>query len=225
MLIQFKNVTLQREAKTVLSELNFAVSEPRVGILGPNGSGKSTLLRLINGLLIPQAGQIIVDDLDVRTNLAAVRRKVGFIFQNPDNQIILPVVREDIDFGIKKKIPEQRLRTERIEQSLHAVGATHLIDRVAHTLSGGEKQLVALAAVLAASPDILMFDEPTNQLDLKHHNRFVSVLNELPQSCLIASHDLELLSTMDRVLVIQEGRLAWDGAAPQAIDWYRSHCG
>jgi len=224
MLIQFKNVTVSRDDKTVLSGLNFAISERRIGILGANGSGKSTLLRLLNGLLTAKTGEVIVDGLEVSKNLAAVRHKVGFVFQNPDNQIVLPVVREDLEFGIKRKIPDARSRSERILQALESVGAADLIDRIAHTLSGGEKQMVALAAVLACNPDLLVFDEPTTQLDLKHRNRFAELLRVLPQTCLVASHDLDLVAEMDRVLVIESGRIVWDGSALAAIDWYRNHC-
>jgi biotin transport system ATP-binding protein len=193
--------------------------------MGPNGSGKSTFIRLINGLLLPKEGQICVDGLDTRLEVEKIRRKVGFVFQNPDNQIVFPIVSEDIEFGLKRRVPEPSMRQQRMREALDQLGVLHLQDRSIHTLSGGERQLVALAGVLATKPEILVFDEPTTQLDLRLRNRFEQHLSALPQPALIVSHDLELMSTMDRVLVIVEGRLAFDGVPAEATIWYRTHCG
>jgi biotin transport system ATP-binding protein len=193
--------------------------------MGPNGSGKSTFIRLINGLLLPKIGQICVDGLDTRLEVEKIRRKVGFVFQNPDNQIVFPIVSEDIEFGLKRRIPDSNMRHQRMLEALDQLGVLHLQDRSIHTLSGGERQLVALAGVLATKPEILVFDEPTTQLDLRLRNRFEQHLSALPQPALIVSHDLELMRTMDRVLIIVEGRLAFDGVPADATAWYRTHCG
>ncbi|CAN1572554.1 CbiO ABC-type cobalt transport system, ATPase component [Burkholderiaceae bacterium] len=225
MLIEFKNIFVEREGRQILGDLSLRLSERRIGIMGPNGSGKSTFIRLINGLLLPKRGQICVDGLDTRLEVEKIRRKVGFVFQNPDNQIVFPIVSEDIEFGLKRRIPEASMRYQRMQEALDQLGVLHLQDRSIHTLSGGERQLVALAGVLATKPDILVFDEPTTQLDLRLRNRFEQHLSALPQPALIVSHDLELMSTMDRVLVIVEGRLAFDGAPVEATAWYRTHCG
>eukprot|EP01037_Dinobryon_pediforme_P003905 gene3905-3954_t len=187
MLIQFKNVTVIRDERSVLQELACDLSEHRIGILGSNGSGKSTLLRLINGLTLAGTGQVILDGLE-----------------NPDNQLVLPVVGEDIDLGLRRLIADRSARAQAVRDALSMVACEHLIDRVVHTLSGGEKQLVALAAVLATSPEIILFDEPTTQLDLKNARRFARMLAELPQPCVVVSHDLALMQTMDRVLVIDQ---------------------
>ncbi len=225
MLIEFKNIFVEREGRQVLGDLGLSLSERRIGIMGPNGSGKSTFIRLINGLLLPKIGQICVDGLDTRLEVEKIRRKVGFVFQNPDNQIVFPIVSEDIEFGLKRRIPDSSMRHLRMQEALDQLGVLHLQDRSIHTLSGGERQLVALAGVLATKPDILVFDEPTTQLDLRLRNRFEQQLSALPQPALIVSHDLELMRTMDRVLVIVEGRLAFDGAPVEATAWYRTHCG
>jgi biotin transport system ATP-binding protein len=225
MLIEFKNIFVEREGRQVLGDLGLRLSERRIGIMGPNGSGKSTFIRLINGLLLPKRGQICVDGLDTRLEVEKIRRKVGFVFQNPDNQIVFPIVSEDIEFGLKRRIPDSSMRHLRMQEALDQLGVLHLQDRSIHTLSGGERQLVALAGVLATKPDILVFDEPTTQLDLRLRNRFEQHLSALPQPALIVSHDLELMRTMDRVLVIVEGRLAFDGAPVEATAWYRTHCG
>jgi biotin transport system ATP-binding protein len=216
MLIEFKNVSVEREGRLVLADLNLTLSEPRIGVIGPNGSGKSSLVRLINGLLLPKTGQVCVD--------AAVRRKVGFVFQNPDNQIVFPVVHEDIEFGLKRREPDPKRRTLRAQEALERLGVGHLTERSVHTLSGGERQLVALAAVLATEPELLVFDEPTTQLDLRLRNRFEQHLAGLSQPALVVSHDLALMQQMNRVLVIDQGRLAFDGAPPEALVWYQAHC-
>ena len=225
MLIEFKNIFVEREGRPILGDLSLSLSERRIGIMGPNGSGKSTFIRLINGLLLPKRGQICVDGLDTRLEVEKIRRKVGFVFQNPDNQIVFPIVSEDIEFGLKRRIPESSMRHQRMLEALDQLGVLHLQNRSIHTLSGGERQLVALAGVLATTPEILVFDEPTTQLDLRLRNRFEQHLSALSQPALIVSHDLELMRTMDRVLVIVEGRLAFDGVPADATAWYRTHCG
>jgi biotin transport system ATP-binding protein len=225
MLIEFKNVSVEREQRLVLTDLSMALSEHRIGVVGPNGSGKSSLVRLINGLLLPKTGQVCVDGLDTMHNVTAVRRKVGFVFQNPDNQIVFPVVHEDIEFGLKQREPDPERRAMRAQAALERLGVGHLAERSVHTLSGGERQLVALAAVLATEPEILVFDEPTTQLDLRLRNRFEQHLAGLPQPALVVSHDLALMQQMNRVLVIDQGRLAFEGAPAEAVAWYQAHCG
>ena len=225
MLIEFKNVSVERERRLVLADLSLKLSEHRIGVVGPNGSGKSSLVRLINGLLLPKTGQVGVDGLDTARDVAAVRRKVGFVFQNPDNQIVFPVVHEDIEFGLKRREVDPKRRILRAQAALERLGVGHLAARSVHTLSGGERQLVALAAVLATEPEILVFDEPTTQLDLRLRNRFEQHLAGLPQPALVVSHDLTLMQQMNRVLVIDQGRLAFDGAPIEALEWYQAHCG
>jgi biotin transport system ATP-binding protein len=224
MLIEFKNVSVERERRLVLTDLSLTLSEQRIGVVGPNGSGKSSLVRLVNGLLLPKTGQVSVNGLDTAREVGAVRRKVGFVFQNPDNQIVFPVVHEDIEFGLKLREPDPKRRTLRAQAALERLGVGHLTERSVHTLSGGERQLVALAAVLATEPEILVFDEPTTQLDLRLRNRFERHLAELPQPALVVSHDLSLMRQMNRVLVIDQGRLAFDGAPTEALAWYQEHC-
>jgi biotin transport system ATP-binding protein len=224
MLIEFKNVSVERERRLVLTELTLTLSEQRIGVVGPNGSGKSSFVRLINGLLVPKTGQVCIDGIDTARDVAAVRRKVGFVFQNPDNQIVFPVVHEDIEFGLKHREPDSKRRALRAQAALERLGVGHLAPRSVHTLSGGERQLVALAAVLATEPEILVFDEPTTQLDLRLRNRFERHLAELAQPALVVSHDLTLMQQMDRVLVIDQGRLAFDGEPVEALTWYQAHC-
>ena len=224
MLIEFKNVSVERGRRLVLTELTLTLSERRIGVVGPNGSGKSSFVRLINGLLLPKTGQVSIDGIDTARDVAAVRRKVGFVFQNPDNQIVFPVVLEDIEFGLKHREPDPKRRALRAQAALERLGVSHLAERSVHTLSGGERQLVALAAVLATEPEILVFDEPTTQLDLRLRNRFERHLAELAQPALVVSHDLTLMQQMDRVLVIERGCLVFDGVPAEALAWYQVHC-
>ncbi|MEI6116732.1 MAG: ABC transporter ATP-binding protein [Burkholderiales bacterium] len=225
MLIQFKNVLVRRNGLTALSGITLTLSERRIGVIGPNGAGKSTLARLVNGLVLPTEGQVLVDGIDTRGDLAAIRRNVGFVFQNPDNQIVFPEVAEDIAFGLKRREPDSAARDRRVAQSLESLGIGALASRLVHTLSGGERQLVALAGVLATRPGYLVMDEPTTQLDLRYRNRFAGILQALEPPALVASHDLELMRLMDRVIVIEAGRVAMDGNPDDALAWYRGHCG
>lgn len=224
MLIQFKNVFAKRDGHLVLKNLNLSLSEHRIGVIGPNGSGKSSLIRLLNGLLMPDHGDVLIGEQNTRYDYMAIRRQIGFIFQNPDNQIVFPVVHEDIEFGLKKREPDAKRRRERAREALDQLSIGHLFERVTHSLSGGERQLVAMAAVLATHPALLVFDEPTTQLDLRARNQFERILSALPQPAIVVSHDLALMQTMQRVLVIKEGQLACDAEPAQAIAWYQEHC-
>ena len=224
MLIQFKNVIAKRDGHLVLNNLNLSLSERRIGVIGPNGSGKSSLIRLINGLLLPESGDVLVNGLNTQHDVMAIRRQVGFVFQNPDNQIVFPVVHEDIEYGLKHREPNLQIRRTRARAALAQLSIEHLFQRVTHSLSGGERQLVALAAVLATAPEVLVFDEPTNQLDLHLRNHFEVILSELSQPAIVVSHDLDLMQTMDRVLVVLNGVVVCDELPETAIDWYRTHC-
>lgn len=225
MLIEFENVSVETPSGCVLDRLDIALSEGRIGIAGPNGAGKSTFARLLNGLRLPTSGQVRIDGLDTRRHTAQVRQRVGFMFQNPENQIVFPVVSEDLAFSLRASGLDAAQRQARIDSQLADLGISHLLERPAHALSGGERQLVALAAVLLMQPALLVFDEPTTQLDLRHRNRFSSLLERLPQQAVVVSHDLDLLAGCERVLVIVSGQIAADDTPQAALAWYRRHCG
>ncbi|CAB3708303.1 MAG: ABC transporter ATP-binding protein [Achromobacter sp.] len=224
MLIEFDQAIVSTPQTTVLRGVSVALAGRRVGIVGPNGAGKSTLARLVNGLVLPTSGSVRVSGLDTRHELKAVRRQVGFVFQNPENQIVFPIVREDLAFGLKHLEPERAQREARIEAALADLGVAHLADRTSHTLSGGERQLVALAAVLVMRPGLVVFDEPTTQLDLRNRNRVRDAIAAMPQDAIVVSHDLALLEDFERVLVIQDGAIAADDQPAAALRWYRNHC-
>lgn len=224
MLIEFDQAIVSTPQTTVLRGVSAALAGRRVGIVGPNGAGKSTLARLVNGLVLPTSGSVRVGGLDTRHELKAVRRQVGFVFQNPENQIVFPIVREDLAFGLKHLEPDRPQREARIEAALADLGVAHLADRTSHTLSGGERQLVALAAVLVMRPGLVVFDEPTTQLDLRNRNRVRDAIAAMPQDAIVVSHDLALLEDFERVLVIQDGAIAADDEPAAALRWYRNHC-
>lgn len=224
MLIEFDQAMVSTPQAEVLRGVSVALDGHRVGIVGPNGAGKSTLARLVNGLVLPTSGSVRVGGLDTRHELKAVRRQVGFVFQNPENQIVFPIVREDLAFGLKHLEPDRAQREARIEAALAALGVAHLADRTSHTLSGGERQLVALAAVLVMRPGLVVFDEPTTQLDLRNRNRVRDAIAAMPQDAIVVSHDLALLEDFERVLVIQDGAIAADDEPATALRWYRNHC-
>lgn len=224
MLIEFDQAIVSTPQAEVLRGVSVTLDGRRVGIAGPNGAGKSTLARLVNGLVLPTSGSVRVGGLDTRHELKAVRRQVGFVFQNPENQIVFPIVREDLAFGLKQLEPDRAQREARIEAELAALGVAHLADRTSHTLSGGERQLVALAAVLVMRPGLVVFDEPTTQLDLRNRNRVRDAIAAMPQDAIVVSHDLALLEDFERVLVIQDGAIAADDEPAAALRWYRDHC-
>ncbi|MFQ1063601.1 energy-coupling factor ABC transporter ATP-binding protein [Bordetella trematum] len=225
MLIEFEQAVVQGEDGPRLRVPSLTLSQRRVGIVGPNGAGKSTLARLINSLVLPDSGVVRVNGLDTRREAQAIRRQVGFVFQNPDNQIVFPIVREDLDFGLKPLRLAAAERQARVAEHLQRLGIGHLADRNSYVLSGGERQLVALAAVLVREPALVVFDEPTTQLDLRNRNRVRDAIAALEPAACVVSHDLELLADFDRVLVVCEGRIAVDDTPAHALRWYREHCG
>ncbi|MEE2953209.1 MAG: ABC transporter ATP-binding protein [Pseudomonadota bacterium] len=200
--------------------MTLTIEERRVGIIGANGSGKSSFARLFNGLVLPSEGKVTVDGLDTRRNAKAVRRKVGFVFQNPDNQIVYPTVGEDIAFGLKNRSHSKAEIAEKVEAILSRLELSALKDRLAHELSGGERQMVALAGVLVLQPDWLVLDEPTTLLDLRNAKRIMGHIERLDQRVVMITHDLKRLDGFDRVLVIEAGRIFCDDRPAAAIAAY-----
>ena len=206
--------------RPVLEGLELALTERRIAVVGGNGSGKSTFARLLNGLLVPERGQVLVEGLDTRKDARAIRRKVGFVFQNPDNQIVLPTVEEDLAFGLKNlKLPPADI-SARVTAVLRRYGLEDFRHHPAHLLSGGQKQLLALSSVLVMEPRYIVFDEPTTLLDLRNKRRFAQAIHELPQTAIVVSHDLDLLRDFDRVLVFEAGRVVVDDVPSVALDAY-----
>ncbi len=221
-MIVIENVRHGFGERTVLDGIDLALAERRIAIVGANGSGKSTLLRLLNGLVVPDQGRVTVDGLDTRIDGRAVRRRVGFVFQNPDSQIVFPVVEEDLAFGLKNRgLPKAEI-AGRVEAALARFSLSHLRTEAAHHLSGGEKQLLAISGVLVMEPDYLVLDEPTTLLDLRNKRRIAAALDGLNEAVVMVTHDLDLVAGFDRVIVIDQGRVAADDRPEPALARYRA---
>ncbi|EIE99306.1 energy-coupling factor ABC transporter ATP-binding protein [Saccharomonospora glauca] len=220
-MIEFDGVTHRYGDRLVLSEVELRLGERRVAFVGANGSGKSTLARMINGLVLPTTGRVLVDGLDTAHEGRAVRRRVGFIFTNPDSQIVMPTAGEDVAFSLRRSGLPKKERAARAAEVLAAYGLDGYADHPAHQLSGGQKQLLALCSMLVLEPDVLVCDEPTTLLDLRNKRRFVEVLKELDQQVVLVTHDLDLLDDFDRVVVLDEGHVVADDAPQPALRHYR----
>ncbi len=220
-MIEFDQVTMRFGDLTVLDRISLAMPERRIAVVGSNGSGKSTFARLLNGLISPTEGAVRIDGLDTAKDARAIRRKVGFVFQNPDNQIVYPLVEEDIAFGLKNlKLPKAEIAA-RVDAVLARYGMEALRQRPAHLLSGGQKQMLALSSVLVMEPDYVVFDEPTTLLDLRNKRRVARAIAELPQTAIVVSHDLDLLDDFERVLVFDGGKVVCDDVPRVALRFYR----
>ena len=208
--------------RPVLSGIDLHLTERRIGIVGANGSGKSTFARLLNGLVVPSTGTVLVDGLDTGTAVREVRRRVGFVFQDPDAQIVHPTVAEDVAYGLENQGVPAPERAVRVAEVLQRYGLAGHADHPAHLLSGGQKQLLAIAGVLVMRPARIVFDEPTTLLDLVNTRRVTQVIEELEQQVVVVTHDLDLLDGFDRVLVFDGGRVVADGSPDSSVAAYRT---
>jgi len=172
--------------------------------------------------VVPTTGTVLVDGLDTRTAVREVRRRVGFVFQDPDAQIVHPTVAEDAAYGLENQGVPAAERAERVAEVLGRYGLAGHADHPAHLLSGGQKQLLAIAGVLVMRPARIVFDEPTTLLDLVNTRRVAQVIDELEQQVVVVTHDLDLLDGFDRVLVFDDGRVVEDGAPDSAVAAYRT---
>ncbi|HAA89002.1 MAG TPA: cobalt ABC transporter ATP-binding protein [Peptococcaceae bacterium] len=196
----------------VLRDINLEVdSGDCLGVIGPNGAGKTTLFLLICGILKPNAGKVCLFGRQVIPG--RFHPEVGMVFQNPDDQLFCPSVRDDVAFGPRNLGLSEDEVEARVEEALEATGILDLKDRPPHHLSGGEKRLVAIAGVLAMRPRLVIYDEPTSNLDIRYRRRLINFLKSSPQEAvLVASHDLEfILEVCNRVVLLDEGRIFADG--------------
>ena len=209
-----------QRTRTILGPVDLVLTESRVTVIGANGSGKSTLLRLLNGLVTPTSGTVTVDALDTVRHGARVRRRVAFAFTDPISQLVMPTGREDVELSLRRLHRSRTDRRAAAERVLERFGLAHLADQSVYDLSGGERQLMALAVVLATEPGLLVLDEPTTLLDRRNTLRLRSLLASLPQSVVLATHDLDLALHADRTLVVDEGRIVFDGEPGTAVERY-----
>ena len=213
------------EGQTVRALRNVTFSVERgefVALAGMNGSGKSTLAKLLNGLFIPSAGDVVIDGINTRDEERTfdVRRKAGMVFQNPDNQMVATIIEDDVAFGPENVgIPREEI-IERVDWALEAVGMTEFRTRSASKLSGGQKQRVAIAGVLAMKPDIIIFDESTSMLDPEGRAEIMDVTKKLNQSgitVITITHNMDEAAQADRIIVLRKGRLVLDGTPKEVF--------
>ena len=219
-MIEFRNVTFAYEKEhQVINDVSFTVREgENVGLIGANGAGKSTVMKLITGLL-EGSGDIFVKGIRTeKKNLAKIRALCGFVLQNSDDQMFMPTVHDDLlfgplNYGMKKEEAEKKT-----DEILEELQIAYLKDRYNHRISGGEKRMAAIAAVLSMSPEILLMDEPGSALDPYNRRLVINQIRKLPQTKIITSHDLDLiLDTCERVILIGNGRIQADGPAAEIL--------
>ncbi len=220
--MEFRQVRYSYEGsrEEALRGVDFKIGHgEKVALLGPNGAGRSTLLLHTDGLLLPASGEVVVCGMPVeRKTLADVRRRVGMVFQNPDDQLFMPTIEEDVAFGPLNMGLDAGEVEMRISAAMRAVGAEGLRKRSPMQLSGGQKRAVALPAVLAMRPQILVLDEPTANLDGRTRRSLMSVLGRIDSTCIIATHDLAMARALcTRAIVIDEGRVVADGSCAEVI--------
>jgi cobalt/nickel transport system ATP-binding protein len=220
-IVEFKNVSFRYPDGTdALRDISFRITHGEaVGIIGANGAGKSTLLLHMNGSLMPTSGTVNIGDLYLtRQTRQEIRRKVGIVFQNPDDQLFMPTVYEDVAFGPLNLGMDEAVVRERVEVALNLVNSFELRNKPPHHLSCGQKSAVAIASVMAVEPDILAMDEPAANLDPKSRRLLINLLKTFTHSRIIASHDLDLiLDVCHRCIVIREGMVVADGVSREIL--------
>ena len=214
-MIEFQNVSFSYGDVPVVENLSFTIQKGEtVGLIGANGAGKSTIMKLMLGLL-SGSGEIKVDGLLVcRDNLAEIRKKIGFVLQDSDNQMFMPTVYEDMIFGPRNYGLSKEETEKRVDTVLTQLGLQDLKHRHNHKISGGEKRMAAIATILAMEPEMILMDEPSTALDPVNRRTVINTINRLPQTKLIASHDLDMiLDTCQRVILLSHGTIVADGDA------------
>lgn len=215
-MIEFQHVSFAYEKdRPVLRDLSFRIEKGEaVGLIGANGAGKSSVMKLLLGLLQGE-GKILVDGVEVRKDtLAEIRRKLGFVLQNSDNQMFMPTVYEDMMFAPLNYMLTREEAEARVDAVLARLHLEHLKHRYNHKISGGEKRMAAIATVLAMEPEAVLMDEPTSALDPYNRRIVINTIRELDQTRIITSHDLDMiLDTCDRVILLSEGKIVADGKA------------
>ena len=215
-MLELKQVRFAYEkGKDVIRDVSFRIGDgEKVGLIGANGAGKSTVLKLILGLLAGE-GEILADQIPVeKKTLPQIRKKMGYVLQNSDNQMFMPTVLEDMVFGPVNYGLTRAAAEEKAERVLEQLNISGLKDRYNHRISGGEKKMAAIATILTMEPDLILMDEPTASLDPYNRRQMIRLMRDLSQTLLITSHDLDMIyDTCSRVILMHEGKIAADGPA------------
>jgi len=220
--LRLDGVGVTVDDRVLLDDVTLELAARRIAVIGSNGSGKSTFARLLNGLMTPTTGTVTVHGLDALRERTAVRRRVGFVFTDPDAQILMPTPAEDLALSLRGR-PRDEIAA-RVQETLERHGLGAHADIPASSLSGGQKQMLALAAVLLAEPALIVADEPTTLLDLRNARRIGDLLLSQEAQVLIVTHDLELAARCDTAVLFDGGRVVDQGEPEAVIARYRRLC-
>ncbi|HEY5557739.1 MAG TPA: ABC transporter ATP-binding protein [Acetobacterium sp.] len=220
-MIYFKDLSYSYpDGHAAIKNVNLEIKDGEsIALVGANGAGKSSLFKLIVGISDIGEGSIQVDGVSVeKKTLKDIRRKVGMVFQNPDDQLFMTKVYDDVAFGPRNELLSETEVEQRVNQALEVLGIIHLKDRMPHRLSGGEKRIIAIASVLSMDPNIILFDEPTSFLDPKARRNVMETLGKLAMTKIIATHDLDMaLDICDRVIILHHGSVFADGSVKDIL--------
>lgn len=216
MLLTFNKVSYSYDkVRDVLKEISFNIdSGEKVALLGLNGAGKSTLMLLCNGLLLPTKGEIKVNGISTKSkDLREIRKKIGLVFQNPDDQLFMHTVKEDVAFGPRNMNLSDEEVEDRVQKALELTNTVMLADQHPFDLSGGQKKSVSIATVLSMKPDLIVMDEPTSGLDYLATQNFIDIVKSLDNSMILSTHDMELAKCLcQRAIVLEKGEIIYDGS-------------
>ena len=219
-MIRIENASFGYEKKEkIIENLSLHIKEGEsVGLIGANGTGKSTFLKMLTGL-VGHEGSIKICGIEVeKKNLAQIRKDLGFVFQDSDNQLFMPTVYDDIAFAPRNYGMSKEDVEASVDEALERIGITDLKYKENYKMSGGEKRMAAIATILAMKPRIIMMDEPSITLDPYNRRRLIHVLNDMPETKLIASHDLDMiLDACNRVILMKDGKIYMDGLAEEVL--------
>ncbi|MEH3090391.1 MAG: ABC transporter ATP-binding protein [Microbacterium arborescens] len=219
--IRFDRVGVRLGDADVLADLTLDLDARLIAVVGDNGSGKSTLARLVGGLVRPTAGRVGVLGLDAVRDAAELRRRIAVVFSNPDAQIVMPTVAEDVAFSLRSERTSRAERAARVDRALDRFGLAGLRDHPAHELSGGQKQLLALCGAFVRDPELVVADEPTAFLDGRNADRIAGhLLADTGHRLLLVTHDLALARRCEVAVHVAGGRVAAWGAADEVVDGY-----
>ncbi len=220
--VALDGVTVEREGRRILRDVSVDLMAPRIAVIGANGSGKSTFARLLNGLVVPTSGRVSVHGLDTRRDVAALRRRVGFVFTDPQAQILMPTPAEDLALSLRG-LPRAEIDA-RVAHALAEHGLADRADVAASDLSGGQRQLLALASVLITQPRLIVADEPTTLLDLRNARRIADLLLAQTAQVVLVTHDLDLAARCDHAVLFDDGAVVAAGEPGAVIAIYRNLC-
>jgi biotin transport system ATP-binding protein len=223
-IIQIEKVFLSRDMGNVLNGISLQLFSRRIGIIGNNGSGKSSLVRLFNGLLKPDSGSVIVHGINTIQNPRSLPSLVGFVFQNPDHQIIFPTVGEELMFGLLQTNVPKKDAEKRVFRILEDHSIRNWFEMPTHYLSEGQKHLLCILSVLVMNPKVIIIDEALTNIDMPTRHQLLEIINGLKQQVVLISHDLDVFKNFDYVIWLDQGLVEMEGPPKAVVDAYKTAC-